>query len=150
MIDKEGVCSFDIQGLEQVIKDVKTLYNGEEKVYITGLEAGAHLVWATAFLHPQWLYGAAPVSGNYIGRCIIENKEAMGQDRSLPIHSFYGSKDDIWKLFEVQDQKVRSLAIRNGFNSVSISSIDGKGHERIENEILGYFNELYKERLNKH
>jgi hypothetical protein len=43
-IDSGGVCNFDLPGLRQVIDDVRTTYHGEARVYLTGFEAGAHLV----------------------------------------------------------------------------------------------------------
>lgn len=148
-IDKEGNCSFDINGLEEVIKDVKMKYNGEDKVYITALESGAHLLWAIVFLHPGWLNAAAPVCGNYIGRCIDYNTKAIGLDQLLPIRSFYGEKDKNWKFFIDQDKKARNLALASGFKNVMLTGVPSKGHELLTREILDYFYQLYKQKQDK-
>src|SRR5678810_57425 len=69
-IDKFSICKFDIDGLQSIIKDLKANYAAADKVFITGFEAGTHLVWAMIFQHPELLYAAAPVAGNYRSRCM--------------------------------------------------------------------------------
>ena len=39
-IEKDGDCRFMADGLTQIIRDVQKEYNGEEKYFITGFEAG--------------------------------------------------------------------------------------------------------------
>ncbi|MER3498551.1 MAG: hypothetical protein C4308_07910 [Chitinophagaceae bacterium] len=48
-IDKVSICKFDMDGLQSIIKDVKKNYAGTDKIFITGFEAGTHLVWAFIF-----------------------------------------------------------------------------------------------------
>src|SRR4030095_8711555 len=93
-IDKISICKFDIDGLQGIINDVKKDFSGSDKVFITGFEAGTHLVWAMIFQHPELLYAAAPVAGNYRGRCMESNTfSENGSSIQLPIKNFTGSED---------------------------------------------------------
>ena len=69
-IDKLSICKFDIDGLQNILKDIKKNFSGTDKFFITGFEAGTHLVWAMVFQHPELLYAVAPVAGNYRSRCM--------------------------------------------------------------------------------
>jgi poly(3-hydroxybutyrate) depolymerase len=65
IIEKTGDCKFNMEGISQIVADIQKQYNGEEKFFITGFEAGAHTVWQFLFQQPEKLKAAAPVSGNY-------------------------------------------------------------------------------------
>jgi hypothetical protein len=59
---------------------------------------------------------------------------------SLPLPSFYGEKDDVWKEFlQEQDGKARNTANSKGYKNISIHQIAGKGHGPIPDEVLDYF-----------
>ena len=144
-IDKEGVCHFDLEGLLQVVKEVIQKYKGEEKAFLTGFEAGAHLVWAMTFLHPEKLRAVASVAGNYNGRCLDENEFSHDQAaKSLPVRSFYGEKDERWYSFlKQQNEDARNLALKYGYLNVSIVSIPNRGHTPMADEVINYFYSLY-------
>ncbi|MFL5739667.1 MAG: hypothetical protein ACJ75B_05585 [Flavisolibacter sp.] len=143
-IDRDGACSFDIDGVMAVIREVQQKYHGASRIFITGFEAGAHLLWAMVFLHPELLFAAAPVSGNYIGRCLAEGSISKDSSRSnLPVISFYGTKDSLWNQFlKKQDEQARNLATAKGYRNVSIKAVAGKGHEPMANEVIEYFGRL--------
>ena len=147
-IDNDGVCAFDENGLAQVVKEVRTDYNGEDLIYLTGFEAGAHLVWATVFHHPEWLAAAAPVAGNYRGRCVDGQPFSEAASRgSLPIRGFATEGDKFFgpggAIFS-QWKDARTLAESRGYKNVSEVVVAGKDHVPLPAEVLGYFASLRK------
>ena len=46
-------CGFDIDGIAAVSADVRKLYHGESRYFLTGWEAGGHTVWALLLGHPE-------------------------------------------------------------------------------------------------
>ncbi|MDP4265691.1 MAG: dienelactone hydrolase family protein [Bacteroidota bacterium] len=145
-IDKEGACSFDINGLQAVMKDVRQLYNAEEKIYITGFEAGAHLVWAMIFQHPEQLMAAVAVAGNYRNRCM--ETQSFSDDKSkneLPVRAMYGEKDSLFSkkggLFS-QWLEAKQLAEKHGYKNITEEEIKAKGHVPLPAEVLNYFSSL--------
>lgn len=147
-IDKISICKFDIDGLQSIIKDVKKNYSGSGKVFITGFEAGTHLVWAMIFQHPELLYAAAAVAGNYRSRCMESNSFSSDPSRiNLPIKSFTGSND---KDFGVngrvysQYQEAKSVALSHGYKNISETEVQGKAHVPLPENVLDYFNSVWK------
>ncbi|WP_448697608.1 hypothetical protein ACFGVR_12885 [Mucilaginibacter sp. AW1-3] len=142
-IDKNGVCTFDEEGLTQVIKDVQKTYNGESKYFITGFEAGAHLVWAMTFLHPEQLRAAAPVDGNYRGRCMETDPFSNHPSRvNLPVMEFIGQTDRnsaLGQMIYGQWNTAKKLAIDHGYKNISETIVPGKGHVPMPDEVLKYF-----------
>src|SRR5262249_44208703 len=51
-IEKTGICAFDQQGLDAIMTDLRQQYGAEDKYFITGHSAGAHLTWAMVLMHP--------------------------------------------------------------------------------------------------
>lgn len=147
-IDKLSICKFDIDGLQSIIKDVKKNYAGSDKVFITGFEAGAHLVWAMVFQHPELLYAAAPVAGNYRNRCI--EADSFSNDASkivLPIKNFTGSEDkDFGVNGRIYSQylEAKNLALAHGYKNISETEVKGKGHVPLPGNVLDYFNTVWK------
>lgn len=147
-IDKVSICKFDIDGLQSIVKDLKANYGAADKVFITGFEAGTHLVWAMIFQHPELLYAAAPVAGNYRSRC-MENDQFSTHDARLrlPIKNFTGADD---KGFGVngtvynQYLEARKLAIAYGYQNISETEVAGKGHEPLTENVLEYFYSIWK------
>jgi predicted peptidase len=147
-IDKISICTFDIDGLQSIIKDLKANYAAADKVFITGFEAGTHLVWAMIFQHPELLYAAAPVAGNYRSRC-MENNTFSNHDsrRKLPIKNFtgaddegFGSKGNVY----YQYLEAKNMAIAHGYQNISEIEVTGKGHEPLPANVLEYFYNVWK------
>jgi len=147
-IDKVSICKFDIDGLQSIIKDLKTNYASADKVFITGFEAGAHLVWAMIFQHPELLYAAAPVAGNYRSRCIENNTFSSHESRlQLPVKNFTGAADDGFGVkgkFYTQYLEAKNLAIAHGYQNLSEMEVAGKGHEPLPQNVLEYFYFVWK------
>jgi len=148
-IDKIGDCQFNDDGFKQILTDIKKLYEAEDAVYITGFEAGAHMLWSIVFNHPELLKAAVPVGGNYRGRCVDGSQISSNPSKTnLPIVAFMGEKDDVFGLngpLVAQWNDAKSLAIKNGFKNVNEKVIQGKGHVPLPKEVLEYFFQLTKQ-----
>lgn len=147
-IDLVGDCAFDMEGLQSVLTDVRKNYSAEEKYFITGFEAGAHLVWAVTFQHPEQLLAAIPVAGNYRSRCMESNDFSDDKSKSaLPIMAFSGSDDTSFgkngKVY-YQWEEAKKLALDHGYKNVSETIIQGKGHIPLPDEVMTFINSIYK------
>ena len=145
-IQTDGDFNFDMAGIAAIIQDVVKQYGGEDKYFITGLEAGGHTVWGLLFNHPEAVRGAAIVCPNYLGRWVDEAHISSDASRaSLPIRNFVGTKDELCaegQPIYTQMQKAISVAQAHGYKNVSLTHVEGKGHERLADEVLAYFSAL--------
>jgi poly(3-hydroxybutyrate) depolymerase len=147
-MEKVGDCQFNEEGLQNIIKEVSMKYNGEQKVFLTGFEAGTHVLWAIVLNHPEWLKAAASVAGNFKNRCAEPSKISTDISRkNLPIKSFVGDKDEYFspsgKLYN-QWTEVKSLAASHGFENISETVLSNKDHAPMPGEVMNYFNSLLK------
>jgi poly(3-hydroxybutyrate) depolymerase len=53
LIEREGRCKFDIDGIRAIMADVAANFSGEPKAFITGFSGGGQLPIALALLHPE-------------------------------------------------------------------------------------------------
>ena len=146
-IDRISICKFDIDGLQSIINDLKANFSASEKVFITGFEAGTHLVWSMIFQHPELLYAAAPVAGNYIGRCMETNSFSNDNSRiQLPINNFTGSEDNDFGVkgtYYYQYLEAKNQAIAHGYKNISETTVAGKAHVSLPQQVLEYFNKVW-------
>src|SRR5579871_3155651 len=77
---------FDDDGMQAILKDLRARFGAEDKAFITGFEAGGHIVFAFTFRHPDLIRAAAPVSPNYAGRNVSFTKAQTYP----PIRCFWG------------------------------------------------------------
>jgi poly(3-hydroxybutyrate) depolymerase len=145
-IDQEGGCRFDLEGLARVIQDVQKAWHGEDRFYLTGFEAGAHLVWALTFQHPERPNAAAPVAGNYRGRCMTDSSFSSDPARvRLPIRGFIGAADTAWGpdgRGYAQWEEAKGLAAKHGYTNLSETRVPGKGHVPMPGEVIAWFDAL--------
>ena len=145
-IQSAGPFKFDMDGITAIMQDVVKEYGGEDKYFITGLEAAGHTIYGVVFNHPEVLRGAAIVCPNYLGRWIDEAQISSAAERStLPVRNFIGTKDTLCapgNPIYMQMQKAISVAEAHGYKNVSLMRIEGKGHERLAGEVLAYFSSL--------
>jgi hypothetical protein len=71
--DETARAKFDSEGIRAVIRDVQTLYHGDDKVYITGFSSSTHIAYMFLFAHPELLKGVVINSGVYLGRGVDED-----------------------------------------------------------------------------
>jgi hypothetical protein len=101
------------------------------------------------FNHPEVVRGAALVCPNYLGRWVDEGHISSATERTgLPIRNFVGTNDErcspgspIYK----QMQRAMSLTDANGYKNISLTRAEGKGHERLADEVLAYFSSLIRQ-----
>jgi len=146
MIQDSEPFNFDMDGITAIVKDVVKQYGGEDKYFITGFEAGGHTVWAILFNHPEQVRGAALVCPNYLGRWVDEGHVSSAPERTrLPIRNIVGTKDELCSTgrpIYTQMQRAMRLASAHDYENVSLVRVEGKGHERLANEVLAYFSSL--------
>jgi len=148
-IQNSGPFKFDMDGITAIMRDVVKEYGGEDKYFITGLEAAGHTIYGILFNHPELVRGAAPVCPNYLGRWVDEKQISSAPERiKLPIRNFIGEKDSLCRpgspIF-TQIENVMSLTGKYGYMNVEIVRIMGKGHERLVDEVLAYFLSLQQQ-----
>ena len=145
-IQSGGPFTFDMDGITAIMQDVAKQYGGEDKYFITGLEAAGHTVYGVVFNHPEVLRAAAIVCPNYAGRWIDEAHISSAAERStLPVRNLIGTNDTLCapgSPIYLQMQKAISVAEAHGYKNVSVMRIEGKGHERLAGDVLAYFASL--------
>ena len=147
-IQNSGPFNFDKAGITAIMLDVTKQYGGDDKYFIAGLEAAGHTIWGILFNHPEAVRGAVLVCPNYLGRWVDEARVSSAPERAaLPIRNFIGSKDELCAPgtpIYTQMQKAISVAEAHGYKNVSLTRVEGKGHERLADEVLAYFSSLLK------
>jgi poly(3-hydroxybutyrate) depolymerase len=145
-VERDGRCQFDLDGVAAVLRDVQQLYGGEEKYFLTGFEAGGHLVWAMVFKHPEALRAAAPSCPNYIGRCMEDDQFSSSPARAdLPVKVFLataGAQAAPNRNLQTQSEKAKQTAEAHGYRQVSLTQIAEKGHGPLPDEVMAYFASL--------
>jgi poly(3-hydroxybutyrate) depolymerase len=147
-IQSAGQFNFDMDGITAIMDDVTKQYGGEEKFFITGLEAAGHTIWAIVFNHPEALRAAALVCPNYLGRWIDEAHFSNAAERvNLPIVSFAGTNDALCAADQPIHKQVSqaiTVAHEHGYKNVGETLVKNKGHERLAAEVLNYFSTLLR------
>jgi hypothetical protein len=145
-IQTSGPFHFDSDGITAIMQDVTKQYGGEDKYFITGLEAAGHTVWGILFNHPEALRGAALVCPNYLGRWVDNEHISTAPERTnLPIRNFVGTNDTMCSPGQpiyTQMQNAMTLTGAHGYKNVSLVRVENKGHERLADEVLAYFSSL--------
>ena len=145
-IQNAGPFKFDMDGITAIMQDVVKLFGGEDKYFITGLEAAGHTIWGIILNRPEVLRGAAIVCPNYLGRWVDEAHVSSAAERvRLPVRNFIGTKDELCSPghpIYTQMQRAISTAQAHGYGNVSVITVEGKGHERLAEEVLAYFSSL--------
>jgi hypothetical protein len=145
-IQNSGPFVFDMDGITAIMQDVTKQYGGDNKYFITGLEAAGHTVWGILFSHPEVVRGAALVCPNYLGRWVDDAHISPAAERgALPIRNLIGTNDTLCapgSPIYTQMQKAMSVAEAHGYKNVSLMRVEGKGHERLAETVLAYFSTL--------
>jgi poly(3-hydroxybutyrate) depolymerase len=145
-IQSSGPFNFDMDGITAIMQDVVKQYGGEDKYFLTGLEAAGHTILGILFNHPETVRGAAIVCPNYLGRWVDEAGISSAPERSaLPIRIFAGTNDTLCAPghpIYTQVQKAMTVAEAHGYKNLSLTRVEGKGHERLAAEVLAYFSSL--------
>ncbi len=150
-IETVGDCRFNMDGLTQVVKDVQIKYNGDEKYYITGFEAGAHTVWQMVFQHPERLKAAAVVAGNYNQNSCMTDPDSFSTDLAkvvLPVIGFAAANDTFFKPGTrnySQWLAAKKAGVDHGYKKIAEIIIPLKNHVPLPDEVMNYFYDLLVE-----
>jgi hypothetical protein len=115
--DEEARGKFDWEGIRAVLKDIQSLYRGEDKVYIAGFSSSTHVAYMFLFAHPELLKGVVINSGVYLGRGVDEdhipfmNSPARAQ---LEIKFIVGESDPHYKTYSENWLKAKAQLLRYG------------------------------------
>jgi hypothetical protein len=137
-------CGFDMDGIAAVADDMRTLYSGEDKYFLTGWEAGGHTVWAMLLRHPERIRAAAPAVTNFAGRCMEGGFSGSPSRAELPVNVFQVSAGrDVppGKFVYSQSQEAQRAAKEHGFAHVTETLVDGQ-HGPLAEQVLSYFHSL--------
>jgi len=138
-------CRFDMEGIAAVSAEVKKLYGGEDRYFLTGWEAGGHTVWPMIFQHPEALRAAAPAVTNYAGRCMEPGFSTAAARTNLPVTVFQvAAGRDVAPGRYVYDQSRQAMKIagEHGYRNVTERVVADKPHGPLADEVLAYFESL--------
>jgi len=138
---RDGNCTFDEDGLTAVIADVRTRYHAEDKFFITGWEAGGHVVLSQVLDHPERWRAAAVATPNFIGRCLAGGAPTHdATTAALPVRVLHGSLDHAaWSVGQPlysQWLRLDSLAQARGFTNVKEVVAPGRDHGPLAQEVF--------------
>jgi len=142
-------CRFDMDGIAAVAADVRRLFGGEERYFLTGWEAGGHTVWPIIFQHPEALRAAAPAVTNYAGRCLDPGFSSAASRADLPVTVFQveaGRDVPPGKYVYAQSQQAMKTAAEHGFRNVSERIVAGPPHGPLADEVLAFFASVWASR----
>lgn len=139
----DGDFRFDDEGIAAVLADVRRDSGGEERVFLTGWEAGGHTVWAYTFRHPERLRASAPVSTNYLGRWLDEAAFSRDSSRAtLPVKVLFCERSVVpkgWDYFTAQSKNALAAAEAHGFGHVTLVEVPGRPHGPLAEDVLAFF-----------
>jgi len=139
---------FDDAGLGAMLAEVHSKWNGEERAYLTGWEAGGHTVWAQALRRPERWRAVAPVSPNYQGRGLTPETISHAPERAtLPIQVFVcgapqGEAAAALTFVQQQTERAIAEARANGFAPRPVRIVPGVDHGPLAMEVLAWFDSL--------
>jgi len=144
-IEQVGDCRFNMDGLTQIMKDVQAKYNGEEKYYLTGFEAGTHTVWQMTFQHPERLKAVAAVAGNYNQNSCMVDPASFSNDLSLVVLPVAGFTPELDTVYGPKSRPysqwlaAKKAAVDHGYKKVAEIIVRGKEHMPLPDEVVSYF-----------
>jgi hypothetical protein len=164
-VDRQGRWAFDEAGLPAVLADVRRLYGGEARAFLTGWESAGHTVWGMTLRHPEWWRGVAAVSTNYQGRYLDEtNSEnrcehptrvsAHADRATLPVRVLFcdvlpppeeapqGPNERARQALLGQARAAMAQARSHGFGSIPLDVQSGQGHGPMPEAVLAWFDTL--------
>jgi dienelactone hydrolase len=141
----DGDWRFDEEGIAAVLGDVRKDFGGEEKVFLTGWEAGGHTVWAFTFRHPDRLRASAPVSPNWKGRWMANADWSTEPERArLPVKVLFCDRSKTehpegWDAWLGQSKEAVEIAAAHGFRTVTLVSLPGRPHGPLAEDVIAFF-----------
>ena len=164
-VDRQGRWAFDEAGLPAVLADVRRLYGGEPRAFLTGWESAGHTIWGMTLRHPEWWRGVAAVSTNYQGRYLDETNSEnrcehparvspWGGRATLPVRVFFcdvlpspeaapqGPHERARQALLGQTRAAMEQARAHGFGPIALEVQSGQGHGPMPDVVLAWFDTL--------
>ena len=142
-VDRLGEFRFDEEGVAAVVADVHSRFNGNERVYLTGWEAGGHTLWALVLRHPERYRAVAPVSTNYLGRWLDLADLGPSAAAKPQVRVFFcGSncgEQGLRQALLTQTRAAISAARARGFDDIPIDVREGAPHGPLAVDVLAWF-----------
>lgn len=144
-VAEAGDWRFDDEGIVAVLADVRREYGGEDKVFLTGWEAGGHTVWAWTFRHPDRLRAAALVTPNWKGRWMTEADWSRSPARAgLPVKVLVCDRSmtehpEAWDAWIGQSKEAIDAARAHGFANLSLENLPGRPHGPLAGDVMAFF-----------
>lgn len=141
-VSAAGDFRFDDEGIAAVLADVRRDRGGEERVFLTGWEAGGHTVWALLFRHPERFRAVAPVSTNYQGRWLDDAAFSTSDARgTVPVKVLFCERSSApgWSFLMAQSRNAIAAGAAHGFTNLSLASVPGRAHGPLADEVLAFF-----------
>ena len=140
---------FDSGGYEAVLRDLKLMYNAQDKVIVTGFSGGGNMTYYLTLHKPKELLASFPACPNFNPN-LVKGSEPVGDARDLYIHIFTGASDPNKDLThgkirpgieEQTDLAVNALTTA-GFENVQRTMLDGVGHSACVRQVLEEISKL--------
>lgn len=142
-VDRLGEFRFDEEGLAAVVADVHARFGGDERVYLTGWEAGGHTVWALLLRHPERYRAVAPVSPNYLGRWLDATPPVPRAAATPPVKILFCGTDCVppnaRQALRSQTEAAIEAARARGFAEIPIEVREGTQHGPLAADVLAWF-----------
>jgi dienelactone hydrolase len=144
-VAEAGDWRFDEEGIEAVLADVRKEFGGEERIFLTGWEAGGHTVWAYTFRHPDRLRASALASPNWRGRWLGNADWSASPAReALPVRVLVCDRSKVenpagWDAWLGQSKEAMDLAAAHGFRTVSLVNLPGRAHGPLAEDVVAFF-----------
>ena len=141
--DEVARARFDEQGIVAVLKDIRKLYHGEEKVYIAGFSSSTHVAYLMLMNHPELLKGVVINSGGFAGRGVdeahlpfVNSPERAG----IAIKCLVGEKDPHCDFYDANWKETEPKLLTYGHTAAKLQEeiIKSAGHQWFPMQILDF------------
>ena len=141
--DEAARAKFDEEGILAILKDIRKLYHGEEKVYIAGFSSSTHVAYLMLMNHPELLKGVVINSGGFAGRGVDEAHLPLvnSADRAgVAIKCLVGEKDPHYEFYAANWKETKSRLLSYGHTAAKIQEeiIKSAGHQWFTRQILDF------------
>ncbi|GEM_PF-890489 len=145
----QGRLDWDEAGVLAVLEDMKTSFDAEERVYVTGFSGGGNVTYMMIFKHPDLVAGAAPACANFMNRNYHELGDSFSEaDRTFPLHIITGASDPHRQYthgnknspgIEPQTDAAVKVLEHLGYPGWKRTMIEGMGHSPAHKHVIETF-----------
>lgn len=126
-----------------MVADVHARFGGEERVFLTGWEAGGHTVWALLLRHPERYRAVAPVSANYLGRWLDATEPVPRAASPPPVKVLFCgvgcAPREALEIWLARTRTAIEAARARGFGEIPIEAREGTPHGPMAADVLAWF-----------